>query len=87
MGFQATGLDFAGPLTVKGESSEDKSYILLLTWASSRAINLEHVPDMSVSAFLRSFKRFVARRGVPDLVVHDNFKTFKSTVVKKYMVV
>ena len=63
--FQATGLDFAGPLFVK-------EYILLLTCASSRAIHLELVPDMSVSGFLRGFKRFMPRRGVPDVIVNDN---------------
>ena len=40
---------------------------------------------MSVDGFLRGFKRFVARRGIPDLIINDNFKTFKSAEVKKFM--
>jgi hypothetical protein len=83
--FQATGLDFAGPLFVKGESKREKTFILLLTCATSRAIHLELVPDMSTGGFLRGFKRFMARRGTPDIIVHDNFKTFKSAIVKKFM--
>ena len=83
--FQFTGLDFAGPLFVKDGSKSSKCYILLLTCASSRAIHLELVPDMSMHGFLREFKRFMARRGVPDLVISDNFKTFKSSEVKKFM--
>jgi hypothetical protein len=83
--FQFTGLDFAGPLFVKDGLGNNKSYILLLTCASSRAIHLELVPDMSVHGFLRGFKRFMARRGIPDLVINDNFKTFKSAEVKKFM--
>ena len=57
----------------------------MLTCASSRAIHLELVPDRSVHGFLRGFKRFMARRGVPDLVISDNFKTFRSSEVKKFM--
>ena len=41
---------------------------------------------MSVSGFLRGFKRFMARRGAPDVIVNDNFKTFKSLEVKRFMV-
>ena len=83
--FQFTGLDFAGPLFVKDGLKSSKCYILLLTCASSRAIHLELVPDMSIHGFLRGFKRFIARRGVPDLVISDNFKTFKSSEVKKFI--
>ncbi|CAB4000781.1 PREDICTED: uncharacterized protein LOC100197852 [Paramuricea clavata] len=76
--FQATGLDFAGPLFVKGDLKHEKTYILLLTCATSRAVHLELVPDMSIGGFLRGFKRFMARRGSPDVIIHDNFKTFKA---------
>ena len=85
--FQATGLDFAGPLYVKDSNSKNsvKTYVLLLTCANSRAIHLELVTDMKVPAFLRGFKRFVARRGIPEIVVHDNAKTFRSAEVKRFM--
>ena len=45
---QATGLDFAGPLFIQDIHIKDclKVYILLLTCASSCAINLEFVPDL-----------------------------------------
>ena len=80
--FKATGLDFAGPLFVKEGSKKTKPYI----FASSRAIHLKLVPDMSVSGFLRGFKRFMARRGVPDVIVNDNFKTFKAVEAKRFMI-
>ena len=83
--FQFTGLDFAGPLFVKDGLGNNKLYILLPTCALSCAIHLELVPDMSVHSFLRGFKRFMARRGIPDLVINDNFETFKSAEVKKLM--
>ena len=49
--FQATGLDFAGSLFVKQGSETVKTYILLLTCATSRAIYLELVYSMSSEDF------------------------------------
>jgi hypothetical protein len=40
---------------------------------------------MSVEGFLRGFKRFIASRGVPEIIINDNFKTFKSREVKRFM--
>ena len=40
---------------------------------------------MKISEFLRGFIRFTSRRGTPDVIVHDNFKTFKSSEVKRFM--
>ena len=83
--FQATGLDFAGPLFVKQGSETVKTYILLLICATSRAIHLELVYSMSSDGFLRWSRRFVARWGVPELTISDKFKTFKSSEVKRFM--
>ena len=82
--FEATGLDFAGPLFIRNCKDSSKVYILLLTCASSRAIHLELTHDMKSQAFIRAIKRFIARRGVPNQVIHDNFKTFRSVEVKKF---
>ena len=57
----------------------------MFTCASSRALHLELTSDMKALAFVRAFERFTARRGTPDVIVNDNFKTFKSAVVKKFM--
>ena len=81
--FTNTGIDFAGPLFVKRDSSKEQSgmekvYIALYTCGSSRAVHIDVVPDLSAEAFIRSFKRFICRRGIPRLVVSDNAKTFKS---------
>ena len=40
---------------------------------------------MQVPSFTRGFKRFMSRRGIPDAVVSDNFKTFQSIEVKSFM--
>lgn len=77
--FSHTGVDFAGPLFVKlaGESQR-KVWIVLYTCCVTRAIHLDLVPDMTVSTFIRSFKRFSARRGLPAMMLSDNGKTFKA---------
>ena len=43
-----------------------------------RAIHLDLVPDMTAESFIRSFKRFTARRGFPQKIISDNGKTFKA---------
>lgn len=43
----------------------------------SQSCHLDLVLDLTTEAFLRSFRRFVARRGLPKKVVSDNGKTFK----------
>ena len=78
--FTFTGVDFAGPLHVKfgSTASESKVWICLYTCCVIRAVHLEVVPDLTTAAFLRSLKRFTARRGLPRRFVSDNGKTFKA---------
>ena len=81
--FQATGLDFAGPLYVKTDTRDAKTptrkvWLCLYTCSSTRAVHLDLVTDMTAESFIRSFRRFTARRGVPSLIISDNAKTFKS---------
>ena len=75
--FAVTGLDFAGPLYTKKDQSA-KSYILLLTCATTRALHLELSSDMSVDKFLMALDRFVSRRGLPHTVYSDNATTFQA---------
>ena len=77
--FTYTGVDFAGPLYVKNHSGpQQKVWICLYTCCVTRAIHLDLVPSLTASAFMRSLRRFSARRGTPLLMVSDNGKTFKS---------
>ena len=82
--FSTIGVDFAGPLFVRKEGNQtEKVYIALFTCNSTRAVHLDLVEDMSASTFLRCFRKFVARKGTPALVVSDNAKTFKASA--KYL--
>ena len=55
-----------------------KAYIALFSWCSSRALHLELTMDLSVETFIRCLRRFTLRRGVPELIISDNAKTFKA---------
>nr|XP_042900348.1 uncharacterized protein LOC122269764 [Parasteatoda tepidariorum] len=77
--FTVCGIDFAGPIYIKGENGIKKSYIALFTCAVTRAIHLELVSDMSTSTFLLAFRRFLSRRGGCHTIYSDNAKTFKCT--------
>ena len=78
--FSYTGVDFAGPLYVKDMvvSSPRNVWICLYTCCVTRAVHLGIVPDMTLQAFIRSFKCFTSRRRFPVRIVSDNAKTFKA---------
>ena len=76
--FSSVGVDFAGPLFVKSKNGHiRKVYITLFTCCVTRAVHLELVDDLSVETFKRCLRRFIARRGMPVLMVSGNAKTFK----------
>ena len=75
--FQVVGIDYAGPISYKiGKRRGDgKSYILLFACSLTRAI-LELLHDQTTGEFMRTFKRFIARRGRPQKVYSDNGRSF-----------
>lgn len=84
--FSKVGIDFAGPLFVKTQTGEMvKCYLALFTCCVTRAVHLDLVADLTATTFVRCLRRFVARRGVPSLIVSDNAKTFKASakVIKR----
>ena len=78
--FTYVGIDYAGPLYIKvsGQSALQKVYVLLFTCCSVRSVHLELATDLSVDVFIRCLRRFAARRGLPELIISDNAKTFKA---------
>lgn len=55
-----------------------KNYVSVYTCAVSRAVHLDTVPYLTAEAFIRNFRRFAARRGLPRELNSDNEKTFVS---------
>lgn len=76
--FLSTGLDYMGPFKVKEAGSIMKCYVLLFTCARIRAIHLECLKSLDLATFICTFEVFAARRGKPQLIRSDNFKTFKA---------
>ncbi|KAL3105740.1 hypothetical protein niasHT_020901 [Heterodera trifolii] len=66
-------LTIFGPLTIKGGV---KVYIALYTCLVIRAVHLEVADDCTATEFLRTFRRFSSRRGLPSLMWSDNCTNF-----------
>ena len=62
-------------------SKTAKVWMVLYTCYVTRAVHLDLVRDMTAGTFLRSLRRFVARRGIPTRMLSDNAKTFKSASI------
>lgn len=77
--FTITGVDFAGPLTirsgVRGRANR-KAWISLFICFATKAIHIEVVEDLTSSAFIATLRRFMARRGKPTEVWSDNGTNF-----------
>ena len=82
--FKSTGVDFAGPPFVKTVFGREiqVNNICLFTCGSTRAIHTELTPSVTTQAFIPCLRRFVARRGTPELITADNAKTFKAAVTQ-----
>ena len=83
--FENVGLDYAGPLFIKEKGNAQKYYILLFTCAVTRAIHLELCTNVSAMVLILAISRFASRRGLPKLFVSDNFKSFKSTELRNFL--
>ena len=67
--FTVTGINFTGALYVRSPEGEKKVYICLFMCASTRAVHLEVVADLSEDTFLQAFRRFLSRKSLPRVVV------------------
>ena len=80
--FESVGTDLAGPLFTKhtsGDKETHKVWIVIFTCALSRAVHLEIMQNMSAEQFIMALRRFISRRGKPNLLISDNAKTFKKS--------
>lgn len=78
--FLHTAIDYAGPIwspMSKGRGSKAmKSWIAVFVCLSTKAIHIELVSDVSSAAFVASFRRFTARRGLCSDIYSDNGTNF-----------
>ena len=62
-----------------------KSYIFLFTCATTRNVHLELTPSMDASDVVQVLVRFFSRRGCIEMFISDNFSSFKSDEVSKFL--
>lgn len=78
--FDTCGVDFAGPFLIsnrKGRGSTlTKCFLALFVCLQTKALHLEIVSSMSTDAFLLCLRRFVSRRGRPQIIYCDNGTNF-----------
>lgn len=78
--FTQVGVDFAGPFELRDSLRRKpyitKAYLCLFVCLSTKAIHLEAVSALTTEAFLATFDRFIARRGLPVAIHSDNGRNF-----------
>ncbi|XP_029054187.2 uncharacterized protein LOC114881533 [Osmia bicornis bicornis] len=89
--FTHTGVDYAGPLTLKtwkGRGAEaQKRWICVFVCFATSAVHLEVVTDYSADAFIAAYRRFAARRGAAASVYSDcgtNFQGADAQLKKQF---
>ena len=45
-------------------------------------MHLEVITDVNVNSLLLALHQFLARKGIPNMIINDNFKAFKAQSVK-----
>jgi hypothetical protein len=78
--FSRVGVDYGGPFETKDSKLRKprilKSYIAIFVCLVTKAVHLKLVSSLSTADFLLAFKRFVARRGNPNVIYSDNGTNF-----------
>ncbi|XP_040161418.1 uncharacterized protein LOC120899524 [Anopheles arabiensis] len=77
--FLRTGVDLCGPIFYKYPNRKAppvKGYVAIFVCLVVKAVHIEMVADLSTNAFLAALRRFVSRRGRPQLIECDNAKNF-----------
>ena len=75
--FVNTGMDMFGPFHIeKSRTQTELNYVCMFTCLVTRAVHLELCEDLSTDCLPMAIRRFVSRRGYPDVIVSDNGKNF-----------
>lgn len=78
--FSKVGVDFGGPFFIKTSKLRraclTKCYIAVFVCMVTKAVHIELVSDLSADCFILTLKRFIARRGNPNVIFSDNATNF-----------
>ena len=75
--FTKVGVDVFGPFLVKRGRHELKRYGCIFVCFNIRAIHIELLNDLESDTFIKSLRRFIARRGTPVSIFSDNATNFR----------
>ena len=76
--FSFVGVDCFGPFLIRRGRTEVKRYGVLHTCLVVRAVHIEAAHNVDTDSLFNNFRRFVARRGSPELIISDNGSNFVS---------
>ena len=78
--FTNTGLDFAGPFTIRqGHTRRPvkiEAHICVFVCMATKAVHLEVTSDLTTAAFTACLRRFISRRNCPKSIICDNGPNF-----------
>ena len=78
--FTNTGIDFAGPFTLKlghvRRPVKIKAYICVFVCMATKAVHLDVTSDLTTETFIPCLKRFIARRNCPTTIYTDSGPNF-----------
>ena len=75
--FSHVGVDHMGSCTIKDtQGRKSKAYICLFVCATTRAVHLEVVENLTTTSFVMCLRSLAATKGMPTLILSDNHKTF-----------
>lgn len=77
--FLRTGVDYCGPFLYRpvNRGAPTKCYIAIFVCLVTKAVHVECVVDLTSKSFIAALRRFVARRGKPELIECDNALNFR----------
>ena len=75
--FMNVGVDHTGNFTIRDQQGrKTKAYICLFVCATTRAVHLEVVDNLTTTSFIMCLRCLAASKGVQSLILSDNHKTF-----------
>ena len=75
--FTNVGVDHTGSFNTRDQQGrKTKAYICIFVCATTRAVLLEVVDNLTTTSFIMCLRRLTASKGVPSITMSDNHRTF-----------